>query len=62
MTGDGGKHAGIWNSSNKVVHSGMESGPVVIFNQTEGGEGDVGYLRSGFEYFLNGFAQGHFPS
>jgi hypothetical protein len=34
MTGNGGKHAGIWNSSSKVIHSGMESGPIVIFNQT----------------------------
>jgi len=23
---------------------------------------DVGYLRSGFAFFLNIFAQGHFPS
>ncbi len=33
MTGDGNKHAGNWNSSSKVVYSGIEAGPVVIFNQ-----------------------------
>jgi hypothetical protein len=41
MTGDGGKHAGAWNSSSKVVRSSMQSGPVVLFNLTRQGEGDI---------------------
>ena len=51
MTGDGDKHAGIWNSSSEVVHSGMQSGPVIIFNQTQGGEEDI-LVISPFSRFM----------
>jgi hypothetical protein len=51
MTGDGDKHAGIWNSSSKVVYSGMRSGPIVIFNQTQRGEGDI-LVLSPFSRFM----------
>jgi hypothetical protein len=51
MTGDGNKHAGIWNLSSKVIHSGMEGGPVVIFNQTQRGEGDM-LVVSPFSRFM----------
>jgi hypothetical protein len=51
MTGDDDKHAGIWNSSSKIVHSGMEGGPIVIFNQTQRGEGDI-LVLSPFSRFM----------
>ncbi len=51
MTGDGNKHAGDWNSSSKVIHSGFEGGPVILFNQTQRGEGDV-LILSPFSRFM----------
>lgn len=41
MTGDGDKHAGVWNSSKSVVRSGIESGPLTLFNIDQRGEGDI---------------------
>jgi hypothetical protein len=51
MTGNGDKHAGSWNSSSKVIKSGMHSGPVVLFNLTQRGEGDILTL-SPFSQFM----------
>lgn len=50
MTGDGSKHAGAWNSSSRVVSSGMEIGPVVIFKQTQKGKREISLL---FQLFLD---------
>ena len=51
MTGDGAKHAGAWNSSTRVVHSGMESGPIVLFNMDQKGDGDI-LVLSPFSRFM----------
>ncbi|CAF3945609.1 unnamed protein product [Rotaria sordida] len=51
MAGDGDKHAGFWNSSSKIIHSGMQSGPVVLFNLTQRGEDDV-LVLSPFSQFM----------
>ncbi len=51
MTGNGDKHAGNWTSSSKVIHSGMNSGPVVIFDQKQQGEGDI-IVLSPFSRFM----------
>jgi hypothetical protein len=50
-TGDDGKHAGNWTSSSKVVRSGMQSGPIVIFNFTQHREGDI-LVLSPFSRFM----------
>jgi hypothetical protein len=52
MAGDDNKHAGWWNSSSKVVHSGIESGPIVLFNLTQQGEGDI-LVLSPFSRFMS---------
>jgi hypothetical protein len=41
MGGEDDKHTGIWNSSSDVIRSGMQDGPVFLFNLTQGGEGDM---------------------
>jgi hypothetical protein len=51
MTGDGSKHAGTWNSSNDIGRFGMETGPVVLFNFTERGQGDI-LVLSPFSRFM----------
>jgi hypothetical protein len=51
MAGDGDKHAGRWNSSNTVIKFGMRDGPVVLFNLTQQGEGDV-LVLSPFSHFM----------
>ncbi|CAF3719866.1 unnamed protein product [Adineta steineri] len=51
MAGDDDKHAGRWNSSNKVIKSGMNSGPVVLFNLTQRGENDI-LVLSPFSRFM----------
>jgi len=51
MTGYGSKHAGAWDSSSQVVRSGMESGPVVIFNTDRRGEDDI-LVLSPFSKFM----------
>jgi hypothetical protein len=51
MSGDGSRHAGLWNSSDKVVHSSMEGGPIVLFNFTERGQDDI-LVLSPFSRFM----------
>ncbi|CAF3718368.1 unnamed protein product [Rotaria sp. Silwood1] len=51
ISGDDGKHAGWWNSSSKVTRSGIQSGPVVLFNLTQQGEGDM-LVLSPFSQFM----------
>jgi hypothetical protein len=41
MVGEAGKHAGIWNASSNVIRSGMQGGPVVLFDLTHLGENDI---------------------
>ena len=52
MTGYDNKHAGIWNSSSRVVRSAMESGPIVLFNTTKRGEDDI-LILSPFSRFMS---------
>ncbi|CAF5116774.1 unnamed protein product, partial [Rotaria magnacalcarata] len=51
MTGEGDKHAGLWNASSKVITSGMQGGPVVLFNLTQQGEEDL-LVLSPFSHFM----------
>ncbi|CAF1203111.1 unnamed protein product [Adineta steineri] len=52
MVGNNKKHAGRWNSRSKVIKSGgMESGPMVLFNLTQKGEGDI-LVLSPFSRFM----------
>ncbi|CAF3548503.1 unnamed protein product, partial [Rotaria sp. Silwood2] len=51
MSGDDDKHAGWWNSSSKVIRSGIQSCPVVLFNLTQQGEGDM-LVLSPFSQFM----------
>ena len=51
MTGEGDKHAGNWDSSSQVIRSGMQGGPVVLFNLARRGEGDV-LILSPFSHFM----------
>ncbi|CAF1499818.1 unnamed protein product [Adineta ricciae] len=51
MVGEGDKHAGNWNSTSKVIRSGMQSGPVVLFNLTQRAEGDM-LVISPFSHFM----------
>ncbi len=51
MTGDFIKHAGIWNSSSRIIHRGIESGPVVVFNIDQRGEDDI-LVLSPFSRFM----------
>ncbi|CAF3961313.1 unnamed protein product [Rotaria sordida] len=51
MMGDMGKHAGIWNSSSKIIQSGIKAGPIVLFNLTERAQGDV-LILSPFSRFM----------
>ncbi len=51
MTGNGGKHAGNWTSSSRIIHSGMDSGPIVIFDQKQQGESDI-IVLSPFSRFM----------
>lgn len=44
-------HAGLWNSSNVIVKSGMEAGPLVLFNLTQRGQNDV-MILSPFSQFM----------
>jgi hypothetical protein len=41
MGGEGDKHAGLWNSSSKVVRAGMQDGIVALFDLAHRGEGDM---------------------
>ena len=51
MMGELGKHAGVWNSSAKVIDSSLKAGPVIVFNLTSQGQGAVMVL-SPFSRFM----------
>ena len=51
MTGDDDKHAGKWDPLSTVVKSGLESGPIVLFNTSQQGEGDI-LVLSPFSQFM----------
>ena len=51
MVGEGGKHAGQWTSTNNVIRTGMQGGPLVLFNITQDGEGDT-LILSPFSHFM----------
>ncbi|CAF0939280.1 unnamed protein product [Adineta steineri] len=51
MAGEGDKSAGNWTSSSTVIKSGMQGGPVVLFNSTQRGEGDT-LVISPFSHFM----------
>ena len=51
MAGDDDKHAGSWNSTSRVIRSGMQGGPVFLFNLTQRGEGDT-VILSPFSHFM----------
>ncbi|CAF4204876.1 unnamed protein product [Rotaria sp. Silwood2] len=51
MTGDDNKHAGWWNPSSKVIQSGIQGGPIVLFNLSQQGEGDI-LVLSPFSRFM----------
>ncbi|CAF3533440.1 unnamed protein product [Rotaria socialis] len=51
MMGEVNKHAGIWESSSKIIKSGMQAGPIVLFDLTERAQGDV-VILSPFSHFM----------
>ncbi|CAF1364661.1 unnamed protein product [Didymodactylos carnosus] len=51
MMGDIDKHSGTWDSSSKIIHSGIKAGPIVLFNLTEKAQGDV-VILSPFSRFM----------
>jgi hypothetical protein len=51
MTGFSSLHAGIWNSSSKVVTNSLEGGPVVLFDLNKKGQDDV-VIISPFSHFM----------
>mgnify|MGYP001034620616 CR=1 FL=1 len=57
MTGDGGMHAGHWNSHSEVVRSSFEMGPLVLFNLTQRGEQDVLILSPFSQFMATSFYQ-----
>jgi hypothetical protein len=57
MAGDDQKHAGRWNRSAEVINSGMLAGPVVLFNLTQRGEGDVLVLSPFSRFMATSFSQ-----
>ncbi|CAF1382632.1 unnamed protein product, partial [Adineta ricciae] len=57
MAGDDKKHAGRWISSSQIVESGIESGPIVIFNLTQQGEGDLLILSPFSQFMSSSFVQ-----
>ncbi|CAF3651802.1 unnamed protein product [Rotaria sp. Silwood1] len=57
MSGDDGKHAGWWNSSSKVIRSGIQGGHVVLFNLTQQGEGDILVLSSFSQFMATSLSQ-----
>lgn len=57
MAGDDGKHAGGWNQSHQVIKSGMQGGPVVLFNLTQQGEGDMLVLSPFSRFMSTSFSQ-----
>jgi hypothetical protein len=51
MSGNDAKHAGRWNISHTVINSGMQGGPVILFNFTQQGEEDI-LVLSPFSRFM----------
>ncbi|CAF3624881.1 unnamed protein product [Rotaria sp. Silwood1] len=51
MMGDMGKHAGTWDSSSKIIQSGIKAGPIVLFNLAKRAQGDV-LILSPFSRFM----------
>jgi hypothetical protein len=51
MTGEAQKHAGAWNTTSNVIVSGMQGGPVVIFDLNRRGEADM-LVLSPFSHFM----------
>jgi hypothetical protein len=51
MMGFSDLHAGIWNSSSKVVTNSLEGGPVVVFDLNKQGQGEV-VIISPFSKFM----------
>lgn len=51
MAGNNYKHADLWNGQSTIIHSGVHGGPVVIFNGTQQGEGDI-LVLSPFSRFM----------
>ena len=51
MTGASDRHAGAWNSASSVIRSGMQGGPVVVFDVNHRGEADMMVL-SPFSHFM----------
>ena len=57
MLGSGERHAGFWNSSSKVVQSGSQGGPVVLFDLDQYGEGDTLVLSPFSHYMATSLSQ-----
>ncbi|CAF1399023.1 unnamed protein product [Adineta ricciae] len=57
MAGDDKKHAGRWIPSNQIVEAGIESGPIVVFNLTQQGEGDMLVLSPFSQFMSSSFVQ-----
>jgi hypothetical protein len=51
MVGEAEKHAGAWNTTSSVITSGMEGGPVVLFDLSRRGEADM-LVLSPFSHFM----------
>ena len=57
MSGDTNKHAGWWNQSSKVIESGMQGGPIVLFDLPKQGEGDILVLSSFSRFMATSLSQ-----
>lgn len=51
MGGYGDRHAGTWKSGNQIIDSGMESGPLILFDLDQQGGEDV-LVLSPFSHFM----------
>lgn len=51
MGGEDDKHAGLWNSSNKVIKDGMQDGILALFDLSQQGEGDT-LVLSAMSHFM----------
>ncbi|UJR07070.1 hypothetical protein I4U23_011358 [Adineta vaga] len=57
MSGDDEKHAGRWNPSNTIIKSGITAGPLVLFNLTQQGQGDLLILSPFSQFMSSSFSQ-----
>ncbi|CAF1295347.1 unnamed protein product [Didymodactylos carnosus] len=57
MMGYDEMHRDIWKSSNTVIKSGMEAGPVVLFNLTQHGQNDVIILSPFVQFMATSLSQ-----